>query len=345
MDCARQRQVENPQTSKATDDFDFIPALQLIDPEESAVAFDSIDVTPGDFGEDFTVPTFSFRYQDADYVQILRCASRFSERFAFFLGRDSNDAQGAKWAWYDSLGSTDLCRIAAHRTTIDRFQDISARNGSFFYIINPCVSAHRSTTGRDTCSFRLVKTSEIHFEGSLSAAFQQKASELIEAEARYNTLVTELKGLTDTLLMQRRSCETQLQLQKQDHRKNQLRHTAIAAIAGAAASGAGFLGARKYLKETLKTTTDQALVPAALFSGVTSLTLIVQNLLQSSPNDAPACRALQETALRIMSYQEEGAVDRAQAQMIETSRQLSQLDATFQGYDRALFEAATSTQR
>lgn len=324
--------------------------FKLVDPNAVRVKVSSSTVTADSFGDGFLVPTFDIEFQGNDYVQILRCQESYRPQLQTMLASVNMDKRDdRKWAWYDSFGNPAMCKVATRRTTATHYQDITAQNGNFFYVINPCVSAEQSQTGRDDCSFYLVLTNSLVYEGSLSAAFSQKAYELAEVEARYDQLTTKLKVLIASLLSQKGACEAALQMKAQNARVDALHHTLLT-IGASVAAGGLFLGARYLLLRYRNASvslpknggvsrigTTEVLGTGGLFASVASVALILQGLLKEDKADVPACASLQDIAQKILAFEDDGQLEATKKELISKSHELAQLNAQFQGYNEEIF--------
>ena len=121
----------------------------------------------------------------------------------------------------DTFGNPRKCKVAAVRAGDNEFQDISAPNGSFFYVINPCVSEANSTSGVDECSHRLVMTPNVlEYSGSLSQHFIAKTEELLRAEAAYNALMNKLNGLTRRITLAKEQCLADFRKATEDYKND-----------------------------------------------------------------------------------------------------------------------------
>lgn len=73
--------------------------------------------------------------------------------------------------------TAETCTFLHGRHTSSPFIDLTARTGSFFYILRPCLSAGRSVYGgKRTCSYKFIKTSVVEYKDELEAVERRTLS-------------------------------------------------------------------------------------------------------------------------------------------------------------------------
>lgn len=194
--------------------------LAPIDPELAQLSLDSEPfLAAASEGSTLRVPTISltgFEEKRADYMQIARCAAGTSlraptgEKLEDIPLDSSTRLRSLKWIWINSVwGDSVNCKlvggVAAHNSR-SKFQDLSAKTGRFFYVINPCIRSERSTS-KETCSYNLVVTKEFAYENALTAQFSQLAEELSMAEGRLAGLYSQLYYDSQILRLRKNECE------------------------------------------------------------------------------------------------------------------------------------------
>lgn len=182
-----------------------IEDLQPLDPQKAQVSLLSggkVRLAEAAEGTDLEVPELRLAdFRDLDFVRVVRCAADYElktslgEPFEELDGKRGSDRDKMKWIWQRAAQREQSCRYVGTSIYRDRIQDLAAKPGRFFYLINPCVSKDRSTTGREDCSYRLQKTDDFEFEGQeLDKDFYAYAGQLTNKE-------TELSGLFNSLYL------------------------------------------------------------------------------------------------------------------------------------------------
>jgi hypothetical protein len=202
---------------------DLDAAAKYVAPVDPATATLSLSAEPflaaTSDGATLRVPTLNitgFEERRADYAQIARCSSgtilraATGEKLEDIPATSSTRLQKLKWTWLNSVWGDPLnCKLVgginAHNART-RFQDLSAKTGTFFYVINPCVLPERSTQ-KETCSYNLIVTKEFSYENSLTEEFMNQAEALAIAEARMAGLYSQLYFNTQLLRLRKDECE------------------------------------------------------------------------------------------------------------------------------------------
>jgi len=139
-------------------------APKLMDPLTAAGTISpKIALAPSDIVSDPTkmFPQISIKNVNADFFQIIRCVGSYN--LVSNLGNNPRTVTGLsaeekKWAWSGAIGANKSCKIVSMYLTASPYIDMPAESGTFYYVANPCVSAARSSTGQEACSFNLSFT-------------------------------------------------------------------------------------------------------------------------------------------------------------------------------------------
>jgi hypothetical protein len=162
-----------------------------------------------------TINLLGFEKQSADYAQVVRCDANTTLKTS--LGEDvetimkgTKPEEKLKWIWFNQVFSrTDKCKVLGGSETQivrERFQDLTAPTGEYFYVINPCILALRSTE-KETCSYRLVITAPIKHTNSLTAQFVETSNQLAVAESYLGGLYSQLYYDIQAIRLQKDGCE------------------------------------------------------------------------------------------------------------------------------------------
>ena len=345
--------------------------FELFNPEMAKVTVSAMELDVKDFGDDLFLPGFGIQFNGNDYVMILRCQDSYREALENLINQaDQGNPEDRKWVWADSVGNPRACKIASQRFNGREFQDLGAKNGKIFYLVNPCVSASISTTRRDTCSYHLSVTNSVEYHQSPSNLFLQKAAELSDAESAYDAHISRLMGLSRELMNQKNACE--FGITHADSRANiksfgwDLISAGIAVAgvlavrgmlrkAGDAAASTGSNAFKRYVLKMGNTAdylkklsidkniNNATLITAGIFSAALAIRGIIKRLRSSGQDSSgvAACTQADRVAQEIVSIQESNVVEIAMNQMIQISKELTALDARFQGYSESTFKVNT----
>jgi hypothetical protein len=183
-----------------------------IDPRLGRVNLGEVSMETISQGGSLRLPQFSIGLQDADYVEVVRCAKSY--RLAAPNGKthdeiDENSptrTENLRYALAEAKANVNACRILGTYVIRETFQDITAEDGSYYYIVNPCVRQERSTIANLNCSYNISVTGVVDVAGSgVTSDFVKAAAGLAEAEARLSATMQRmyrrielLKELKDT---------------------------------------------------------------------------------------------------------------------------------------------------
>lgn len=151
--------------------------------------------------------------RDSDYVQVLRCPESFSAvtpdgtTVDKLPATDPSRADKLRWAWQNAAGSNLNCRFVGTRIVRQNIADLSADSGTYYYLINPCVSRARSKTQREECSYNLAITSTVNYENNMEPLFLAAAKELSDAEGELSGNYIELMSVAKQIAYKQADCQ------------------------------------------------------------------------------------------------------------------------------------------
>ena len=337
-------------------------AFKLVDPENAKVEVDNLTVSTEAFQENYRLPSFKMTFGENDFVKILRCQSNYREYLEDSLGQSSNGKMSTrKWVWVDSFGDTKHCKVASNRFNSTEYQDLGAKNGSFFYLINPCVSASISITGKDECSYHLKITNNLVYKESPSSQVLHQSMELADAESAYDAIISKLLGLSRSILNERERCEQAANKALSQKNANTFAWDLISiGIAAGAAFGAraviskrNFDLAADYVKEYKVVSKSESflrsvgnasnfnknLFTAGFFASALGLSTLIRGLKSKNidTTEYQACQKAEELSQEVLKIQDEKQLEQAMNEIIRVSSEISQLDKTFNAYGTSSF--------
>jgi len=152
-------------------------------------------------------------YQNADFVQTLRCSARYILRTP--LGFPSRDTAGMivplsaiemKAMWHSALSNTYHCRLLGERIMRTSFSDPFAATGSYFYIFNPC-RANDTNKNAVSCSFQLSTTNNISLSNTLNEEKVRVLNSLMMKEAQLASVTLRFRSKLMMALEAQKRCE------------------------------------------------------------------------------------------------------------------------------------------
>lgn len=334
----RSRINRNNKVSKTEDS---LTSFKLMDGTKAKVTVTSTEVEAKDFGEDFKVPTFSLSYDNANYVQILRCKTPYRELLKTLFDEDEktmlDDGEKYKNSWKNASGQNKVCVWSSLHTTSKEFQDIAAPNGSYFYIINPCVSKARSATREDICSYDLTLTKEINFEASLSSKFIKKAQELEAAEAEHDGVMAKISDLTVKLMASKKECNIDFK-NKSEKKAFDKRVGDIATLGGMVGGGVLIgLGARNFKKTSLIGRNPWGFA-ASIAVAAGGIATIIRRTQKQGVKLSNKCNEIEPISKEINELYNSDKLRLAKEKMVKLSKELNALNESFDGYDEKILE-------
>lgn len=196
-------------------DGEFGAPINPVDPstaQVSVVAQPSL--APASVESQLRVPQFNVTYQNADFVEVLRCRAAYVFRVptgedARTLGPDR--ASDLRFAWADAFGTPNECQLVGAKMARDAIQDLAAKSGHYYYALNPCIAKSRSVdqnlSGSNLCSYKLVFTQPIKYENNLTNTFIETARKLALEEGQFAAIFGDLKYLASAIRYEQENCE------------------------------------------------------------------------------------------------------------------------------------------
>ena len=213
-DLAKPRTNLNPANNDITGS-QLSAQMKPMDPSESTAAITTQPALgPASEGGDLKVPVIGLELNKSDYVMMLRCPKSFvpntpqgvDSRTIAESGRNLGEF---KFVWVEAFQYNSGCRQVGNFIARTRFEDLAAKSGEFYYILNPCLSKERSTLPNETCSYNLVFSNSIQYTNNLSAVFLSEAEKLSAAEASLAGLFSQLFFYAQSIKINQEACEDQ----------------------------------------------------------------------------------------------------------------------------------------
>ena len=187
--------------------------VKKLDPDDAVATLSSksvrMDVLEGSDG--IRVPTFDITRKDAEFVGVIRCKADYELKSSTGESIDElgeyTKYEDMKWMWNKASGEFTQCKFLGTHVYRNKIQDIAAVSGSYYYILNPCVSKKRSTTGKEGCSNDLQITNAITFESEMQQSFIQAAQQLSELEIEVGGAAARIKSLAEVIQAEQQACE------------------------------------------------------------------------------------------------------------------------------------------
>jgi hypothetical protein len=212
---------------------------KMYDPSEGVLTLKSRDVLMQSLeGSDgIRVPTFDILIDKAEFVGVIRCKADY--KLVSSTGETLDELgkytkyDDMKWMWNRASGEFTACKFLGTHVYRTKIQDVAASSGSYYYIINPCISKSRSKSGREGCSNDLKVTNTITFESELKESFVDAAQKLSELEIEVGGSAANIKSLAEVIEAEQQACEKVAAIRASS--ANFFR--GIASLAGAAVGG------------------------------------------------------------------------------------------------------------
>lgn len=161
----------------------------LLDPANASA---TVTAAPKRFeGLKGDVPVVTIVFGGADSAEVWRCRANFElvygdglQKLANLPKTSSEYRAAAEEAFKRMRGDVAACRAIAPSTTAQTVTDYAATDGSFYYIVNPCVSQASSITKKQGCSYNLEITPKIEYRNTRTAGEIEVLTELMTAEGR-----------------------------------------------------------------------------------------------------------------------------------------------------------------
>ncbi len=196
-----------------------VSASLTIEPFE-ATAYLKPTVTYVDTGifVDVKVPSLEISFGTAEFVQIMRCASSY--QMESMLGEsvhtmsDSlSSLKDKQTMWYTALRNNKICKSVSSKTETLNFQDYTAPTGSFYYVLNPCITKETSITKQDDCSYRFSFSNIFTYEEQIKDSLYDQARELSEIEQEIQAHMNNSYVLATVLERKIRACENTIAME------------------------------------------------------------------------------------------------------------------------------------
>jgi hypothetical protein len=186
---------------------------KILDPTKARVSVSAISKSKASEGSSYMAPSFTLGLVDADYVEILRCDSSFKPKVTtgklvkdVIASNDPTRSELLEFAFNNMKGQISYCR-AVSLSAAQNFVDISAPQGSFYYVVNPCVNAERSSNKQRSCSSELVLTDEYTNTTTLSQEALKVAGELAAYEGQLYAGFTKMQSYAQIIKDEQETCE------------------------------------------------------------------------------------------------------------------------------------------
>lgn len=162
--------------------------LVQYNPDTLAVKLGAIKLVPNGLTDDikYLAPSFTIEKGHASFVKIMRCNAGYvlrtvtGQRLESLAGL-TNALDERKDMWLIAFSEYDNCKLVAENYVLSSFVDISAKTGTYYYVVNPCINAENSSSGRQSCSYNFGLTESIQFENKMLEAATELAAGLQRA--------------------------------------------------------------------------------------------------------------------------------------------------------------------
>lgn len=182
---------------------------------------------------DIKVPSIEISFGTAEFVQIMRCASSYQMESMFgesvrTMDDSLSSLKDKQTMWYTALRNNNICKNVSSKTESLNFQDYTAPSGSFYYVLNPCITKETSLTKQDDCSYRLSFSDVFTYEGKIKDSLYDQARELSKIEQEIQAHMNNSYALATVLERKVRACENTIAMESAT--KKQLQGLLDAAI-------------------------------------------------------------------------------------------------------------------
>ncbi|MDD9952247.1 MAG: hypothetical protein OXT67_11855 [Zetaproteobacteria bacterium] len=202
----------NPSDTRQSAETFAIQDLLLL-PEHAKIRVQpNVTLTPSPLVQGHFSPSISLQHERSDYSQVMRCPH--TNRFVTSDGSKDLHQPGTKAtlaekrdAWKNSLDQLSGCELISEKQAGEIFADEIAPKGTFYYVINPCISAERAILGEEGCSYRILFTHNIEVLQSVSEKMKTKHQKLALAERELHTVLIRARVLSNRIAKALEACE------------------------------------------------------------------------------------------------------------------------------------------
>ena len=161
-------------------------------------------------------PLITIDFEDsADHVFLLRCAKSYKLQTLLGTPIDEVDQSKAtlnelKGAWTLAVANSQACKVVASYITTTTFPDIAAPSGTFYYVLNPCISKEKNVYYKTECSGRLSVSKAITYTSAFRDEVRDLYQEIDQAQAGLMAQMTRAAALADLFRIRLTACENKL---------------------------------------------------------------------------------------------------------------------------------------
>lgn len=330
-------------------------SFHLVDPDQLEVGLSLGELSESEYRDGYTLPKFTIDLGSADHVQILRCDVSFRNYVASQIEQGKEKGLGdRKLIWLDAMGDQKHCKIVTLYYSDATFYDLTARNGTFFYLVNPCISEDKSSTKTNACSYKLRLSNTLNYSGGFSAQLLSLTAKLADAESAYEAILNKVSYYGQQVINRQKACEYEVAHEKSLKSVRSLGYDLISVgIAAIVTLGARFAIGRMRAKNPGQTpaaiTNKQSALlarasknlnktsPFMLSAGIGSGTALLLRglLLKGKPvsDEQISCLKAKEYLDKIQAIMEAGgSLEQKRNELIQASRAINELDEKFRGY-------------
>ena len=181
-------------------------------PQDAKVTLKPITLEDSPIVKNLKLPKVTLHFNHSNFVQVIRC-QKDTKLHTLTGDKPSSDLPRSilESVWIDAK---KRCVIVATNFASTVFYDLTVQQGSYYYVINPCLSDELSIYGKygNNCSYNLQFTQAISVpqEGTIKQQEIQIAQKLSEKESILNAHLNNAKQLARKIELHLRACETLL---------------------------------------------------------------------------------------------------------------------------------------
>ena len=171
-DIDKKAAVKYDYTRSKLDNFDPTVRLEVLDGANAQIV----------------VPTFYLKRRSSNFTRILRCKKEYKLTSSTGVEIDNlNPAtkyEDMKWIWNSAAGETSQCRFVGTHVRRDKVQDIAAESGSYYYLINPCVSKENQSEALRDAQMIYTRPIQLNINHYLVGLLQARHLSLVNLRLR-----------------------------------------------------------------------------------------------------------------------------------------------------------------